>query len=93
MPSTTTCKDLYENPPQNCDSFSREECVNHELCKNKSNANILYNLQNKYGGFDQKQEDGISLYNDTILSTFNLGTGIIIALVFIYTKYIYKPKI
>ena len=93
MPTTTECKNLSENPPQNCDSFPREECVNHELCKNKSNANILYNLQNKYGGSDQKHEDGISLYNDTIVSTFNLGTGIIIALVFIYTKYIYKPKI
>lgn len=93
MPSKTTCDYLSKNPPQNCDSYPTQDCVNIELCKNQSNANILYNLQNKYGGFDQKHSDGISLYNDTITNTFNLGIGIVVALGFIYTKYIYKPKI
>jgi hypothetical protein len=93
MPTMTVCENLSENPPQKCDYFPTQDCVNNELCKNQSNATILYDLQNKYGGFDQKHSDGISLYNDTIINTFNLGIGIIVAVGFIYTKYIYKPKI
>jgi hypothetical protein len=93
MPSKSKCDNLSENPPQNCDVSPTQECMNYELCKNKSNANILYNLQNKYGGFDQKHSDGLSLYSDTLLNTFNLGIGIVIAMGFIYTKYIYKPKL
>jgi hypothetical protein len=93
MPTNSECNNLSLNPPENCDINSSEDCVRHELCKNQSKVNVLYNLQNKHGGFDQKHEDGKSLYNDTILTTFNLGTGIVIALAFIYTKYIYKPKL
>jgi hypothetical protein len=93
MPSITRCDNLSVSPPQNCDTSNTKDCLDYQLCQNKSNANILYNLQNKYGGFDQKHTDGLSLYNDTILNTFNLGTGIIIAIGFIYTKYIYKAKI
>lgn len=93
MPSTITCENLSKNPPLNCNSSPTQECVNYELCKNQSNVNILYNLQNKYGGFDQKHSDGVSLYSDTLFNTFNLGIGIVVAMGFIYTKYIYKPKL
>jgi hypothetical protein len=93
MPDAPSCATLSNSPPQNCDSSPTKDCINYQLCENQSNANILYNLQNKNGGFDKKHEDGVVLYNDVLLNSFNLGTGIVIAIGFIYTKYIYKPKI
>lgn len=92
MPSSSKCDNLLDSPPPNCDSSPTPDCINYALCNNKLNANVLYNLQNKYGGFDQKHEDGLNLYSDALFNTFTLGVGIVAAIGFIYTKYIYKPK-
>jgi hypothetical protein len=50
MPDAQTCETLMSDPPTNCDKANAKKtnpaCVNTELCKNKENANNLYNLQN-----------------------------------------------
>jgi len=89
MPDAQTCESLMSEPPQNCDSDPSDLCVQSELCKNEKNANTLYNLQNKYGGSDQKYVDVKKTYDDALFNSFNLGVGIIISIGFIYKKYIY----
>lgn len=93
MPDAQTCETLMSDPPTNCDKANAKEtnaaCVNTELCKNKENANTLYNLQNNYGGSDQRYTDVKKMYDDALFNSFNLGVGIIISIGFIYTKYIY----
>jgi hypothetical protein len=93
MPDADRCSSLSTNIPQNCDVSPTQDCLNYELCKNQDNANTLYNIQNQYGGSDQKYDDGKFMYNEELFNTFNLGAGIVIAIGFIYTKYIYKQKI
>ena len=93
MPDAQTCESLMSDPPTNCDKANAKKtnpaCVNTELCKNKENANTLYNLQNNYGGSDQRYTDVKKMYDDALFNSFNLGVGIIISIGFIYTKYIY----
>jgi hypothetical protein len=90
MPTKSTCNSLFANPPQNCQSNPTNDCVNFELCNNENNANTLYNIQNNYGGFDQKYSDGKNMYNDELINTINLGIGIVIATGIICTRYLSK---
>jgi hypothetical protein len=73
-----------------CDIKPTAACVDAELCKNQTNSDTLYSIQNEHGGSDQRFADSKTVYNEALLNNFNLGIGIIIMTGFIYTKYIYS---
>ena len=74
--SKEKCND--ENYKQNAD-----KCLGKQLCDNKKNVELLYDLQNNHSGSDQNYLDTKEKYNDELLNTINLGIGIIASLMFI----------
>jgi hypothetical protein len=59
-------------------------CYKKELCKNKENADIVYNLQNNHLGIDKNYEDINILYTNQYIKTFQLSVGILALLVTIF---------
>lgn len=66
----------------NIDNYNDNKinCVNTALCKNKDNAKLIGNLQNKHSGSDQNYLDTNQEYKLTVTDSINLGIGILILL-------------
>ena len=70
---------LYIN---NCDigfwNNSSKDCYLNQLCQNKSLANSAINMQNNYGGSDQRYADISKEYDYAVLHTINIASGFVI---------------
>jgi len=96
MPSNSQCGNIYN--PSNEDweikcnktyfSDNANECYNKELCKNRENVYWIYNNNNMNSGSTQKYLDNNQEYNKQLLTTFNLGVGILL-LSTVIIKYTY----
>lgn len=59
-------------------------CYKKELCKNKENANKIYNIQNNHLGIDKNHQDMNLLYINQYTKTIQLSVGILALLVTIF---------
>lgn len=59
-------------------------CINKELCINKINAGLISTVQNKNSGSLEKYENTKQTFNRTMLTTINLGIGVIVLGVAVY---------
>ena len=97
MPTAEQCDTL--NPASsewdtkcNLTNFSTNanDCYNKELCKNRTNVYWLTNDKNINSGSTQKYLDMNKEYNYQLLTTFNLGVGILILSGFIIKNTYYN---
>ena len=94
MPTKDECTRLLNAVPDlSCNDTNfrnnKTECINKELCINKNNAEWIRTYQNINGGSKQTYMDTVDLYNESYLTTINLGIGIIILMgVIIGNRYI-----
>lgn len=63
-------------------------CIKHEICKNRDNANEIYQLQNNHlGSSNVKLEDTNKMYKNEYMRSIHLTIGIIgIAAFIFYSK-------
>lgn len=62
-------------------------CITHEICKNRDNANKIYQLQNNHLGSNIKLEDTNKIYKNEYTRSIHLTIGIIgIAAFIFYSK-------
>ena len=87
LPSKERCK-LYDTfDSSGCSSNPSEDCINHEICKNRDNANEIYQLQNNHLGSNVKLEDTNKMYKNEYIRSIHLTIGIIgIAAFIFYSK-------
>lgn len=97
MPTMDQCSVLNPSNPEwdtkcNTTNFSTndDDCYNKELCKNKTSVYWLKNDKNKNSGSTQKYLDTNKEYNYELLSSFNLGVGILILSGFIIKNTYYN---
>jgi hypothetical protein len=97
MPTATQCATL--NPTNiewdtkcNASTFETNatDCYNKELCKNRHNVYWLTNDKNINSGSTQKYLDMNKEYNYELLTTFNLGVGVLILSGFIIKNTYYN---
>lgn len=67
-----------------------QDCYSKELCNNKTNSELLFNMQTLHSGADGRYFDTSNIYKSTMLDTFNLSVGIIIMISM--TSMIYYQK-
>jgi hypothetical protein len=63
---------------------NKEDCVNRELCFNKSMALELQNIENANNGSQMKYKDSNAIYQETMWNTGNMVFGILILSFMIY---------
>jgi hypothetical protein len=97
MPTMDQCAVLNPSNPEwdtkcNETNFSTngDDCYNKELCKNKTSVYWLKNDKNINSGSTQKYLDTNKEYNYELLSSFNLGVGILILSGFIVKNTLYN---
>jgi hypothetical protein len=66
-----------------------QDCYSKELCNNKTNAELLSNMQTLHSGADGRFSDTSNIYKYTMLDTFNLSVGIVI-MISITSKFFYQ---
>jgi hypothetical protein len=93
MPTADVCNtmDLYNSYwDTSCNKINFADnsgnCINKELCINKQNATLISNVQNKNSGSLEKYENSKQIFNRTMLTTINLGIGIVVLGLFIYNN-------
>jgi len=93
MPTSDVCNtmDLYNSYwDTSCNTINFADnsgnCINKELCINKQNATLISNVQNKNSGSLEKYENSKQIFNRTMLTTINLGIGIVVLGLFIYNN-------
>lgn len=59
-------------------------CINIEICKNRENANEIYQLQNNHLGSNVKLQDVNKMYKNEYMRTIHLTIGIIGIVAFIF---------
>lgn len=91
MPDDETCKkiDIYNASWDfSCNRINFVDnslnCINKELCINKINAGSIGTVQNKNSGSLEKYENTKQTFNRTMLTTINLGIGVIVLGVAVY---------
>ena len=78
--------DTWSNTSNVCPNTNKIVCDNNfitSMCENKEVADKLY--EQTYNGEDERYANTMSKYNTEVLNAFNLGMGIIISGLFIYT--------
>lgn len=73
----TTCN-LYQD--KNCSSITTDnsgQCLLQAFCKNKENQDKIMALQSVHNGADVRYLDTKNFYNMQLLTTVNLGVGIL----------------
>lgn len=87
VPEQFVCQDLYANPPVCAgatDPTVLTQCYQAELCKNQILVNKMYEKRNKHSEMETKLLDFKSKYKFEIITSINLGIGIIGAIAYIY---------
>ena len=91
MPADDVCKtiDIYNASWDfSCNNINFVDnslnCINKELCINKINARSIGTVQNKNSGSLEKYENTKQTFNRTMLTTINLGIGVIVLGVAVY---------
>jgi hypothetical protein len=91
MPSDVSCNSMdinNSNWDTSCNDINFSDnsgnCINKELCLNKQNANLVNGIQSKNSGSLEKYENSKQVFNKTILTSINLGIGIIALAILIY---------
>jgi hypothetical protein len=57
---------------------SSSNCFKYQLCKNKNLAKKAFNMQNKYGGSDERYANIKKEYDYAVLHSINIITGIFV---------------
>jgi hypothetical protein len=91
MPSDGSCNSMNINNSNwdiSCNDMNFVDnsgnCINRELCLNKQNSNLINGIQSKNSGSLEKYENSKQVFNKTILTSINLGIGIIALVILIY---------
>ena len=86
LPGVIQCKVLAEESSTiDCsDDKNIQKCYEYELCKNQDLVKNMYLRRNDHYGADESYTNMVSKYKFSVLKSFNLATGIIGSLVFIY---------
>jgi hypothetical protein len=97
MPTAEQCDALNPsniewNDKCNSDNFANNatDCFNKELCKNRNSVEWLRQEKNINSGSTQKYLDMNKEYNYQLLTSFNLGVGIMILTGFIIKNTYYN---
>ena len=87
VPTSDTCTNLLNSPPD-CSSATDptilKQCYDTELCRNKVLAEQMYNKRGKHSNADAKLTDFQQKYRFEVITTINLGIGIIGTIAYIY---------
>jgi hypothetical protein len=93
MPTADVCNtmDIYNtNWDVSCNTINFIDnsggCINRALCINKENAKSISNIQNRNSGSLEKYENSKQFFNRTLLTTINLGVGVVVLGLFIYNN-------
>jgi hypothetical protein len=85
MPTSDVCNsmDIYNSRwDTSCNDINFVDnsgnCINKELCINKINSELIGTVQNKNSGSLEKYENTKQTFNRTMLTTINLGIGVIV---------------
>jgi len=88
LPSTNKCTDLLTTDAPSCegatDPLILQKCYKSELCRNQALVEQMYEKRGKHSKADAKLLDFKSKYQFEIVTSINLGIGIIGTLVYIY---------
>jgi len=74
------CGDAFN--PTNTDDV--RVCYQNELCINQDNVGKMYDIQQKHLQYQAQLMDLQTKYQNQMMTTFNLGIGIVGAIVYIY---------
>ena len=73
----------------NCATWDVVKCSEFELCKNKQNADLANDLENKNRGTEERQRNLENQYQKEIVKTINLSASIL--LITYFSTYFFNP--
>jgi hypothetical protein len=76
---TTSCIHLDDN-----DNDKIVKCYQNELCVNKNLVEQLMGNKNKHSQYESQLRDLQNKYRYQLLTSFNLGVGVIATIVYVY---------
>jgi hypothetical protein len=89
--STGGCKHIHDAAQVNCganfkpnDPNNVKLCYQNELCINKESVEKMYEAKKKHLQYQVQLRDLQTKYQNQMMTTFNLGIGIIGTIVYIY---------
>lgn len=77
---------------ESCTDSSIQECYKKEVCNNKLNSEKLIKLKTSNTLSGGRFLDSSDVYNKLLLTTFNLGMGILILSSFIIKKFVFQKN-